>query len=269
MLYKKIRDHLVHADNSPRYITFINCVLSALLGAEVTLASSYFFIKNEEREEIIAGSYVSQDEVEQIYGPAVKVNKSYILEKESDGSKEIYLFGSGVLLEDRSTYELYVVTANHVTPSDTYENKNGEIFKVVESRMEVESLEAKVIKKDEKADLALLKIDVPIGYNTDYLYPYRGKIAKELDENDLLVGTGYPAGKKNYFITHALDVDENSTVVGMKIIGGNSGGGTYRLKDKQFELAGVVLRTDELSSLESLRKLIEGTPLEDDYLQTE
>ena len=113
-----------------------------------------FFIKNEEREEIIAGDYVSQDEVEQIYGPAVKVNKSYILEKESDGSKEIYLFGSGVLLEDRSTYELYVVTANHVTPSDTYENKNGEIFKVVESRDGSRISGSESYRKDEKADLA-------------------------------------------------------------------------------------------------------------------
>ena len=47
--------------------------------------------------------------------------------------------GQESLLEDESTYELYVVTANHVTPSDTYENKNGEIFKVVEAGMEVES----------------------------------------------------------------------------------------------------------------------------------
>ena len=52
-----------------------------------------------------------------------------------------------MLLEDRLTWELYVLTANHVTPSDTYENKSGEKFKVVESNMEVESLEAKVIKK--------------------------------------------------------------------------------------------------------------------------
>ena len=43
----------------------------------------------------------------------------------------------------------------------------------------------------------------------------------------------------------------------------------YRLKDKQFELVGVVFADKMTLLLESLRKLIEGTPLEDDCLQTE
>lgn len=266
MIYKRLKDYLSDVSGSQRSANF-ECILSALLAAGAAVLATYSVVKSEEDSKQTTGSYISEEKMQQIYDPAVKVNKSYTLEIEVDGSKEINLFGSGVLLEDKSTGDLYVITANHVTSSDYYEHKDGKKFKAAKNRMEVESLEAKVVKKDESsADLALLKIDVPIGYDNAHFRPFTGKIAGELNENDYLIGAGYPAGEKNYFITRAKYLAENSTFVEIEIIGGNSGGGVYRLKDKRLELAGIVLRTQEISSLERLRELIKGTPLEDDYL---
>ena len=150
MLYERMKSYF-RVSGSSKIKTFTKCILSALLAAEVAAYITYSCVKSEEKTEDIAeteGSYISQEKMQEIYDPCVRVNLHYTLKKDIDGTEEqIHPFGSGVLLEDRLTWELYVLTANHVTPSDTYENKSGEKFKVVESNMEVESLEAKVIKK--------------------------------------------------------------------------------------------------------------------------
>ena len=256
-----------------RKLLFSTGAAAALAG---TLAGGYYWgfnvaDKNRNDEETsMGGSYISQEKIQQAYDSSIKPWKFFTLEKEAEWVLSIY--GSGTLLEDRSTHDFYVLTVEHITPSDTYKNEDDEEFKVIESRMEVEGLEAKVVKKDDDADLALLKIEIPSGYDTQKFHPYIGKIATELSKKDNLLGVGFPSGEKNYFFAQVEEQNEDSAFIDLKTIKGNSGGGVFHLSGGELRLAGVVSGylknkpTGIMCNLRQLRQFFEGTPLEDDYL---
>ncbi len=186
------------------------------------------------------------------------------LEEKVDDSYIRTWFGSGVLLRDAQTGEQYILTAEHVTPDEYYtpeERKKTKRIKVLKSRITVEELTTAIVKEDENADLALLKVE-----GSMKIPPYLGKIARELHPQDYVIGVGFPAGNKMYFITRVKHKEEKLTLLDITIKGGNSGGGVFLLKEGKVELAGVIQHIHDMACLENLRKFFVGTVLEDEYL---
>ncbi len=220
------------------------------------------------------GAYftIAPKEFTNIYDSSLLVNRSYTLEEKCRDSTEVKAFGSGVLLQDSQTGDEYILTADHMTPyspgeyypcKEEHEGKKYERkIKVLESSLIVEELPAAVVKRDEEIDQALLKIDGKV----KGILPYQGKIASQLQVGDYVIGTGFPDGKHPYSIANVIAIKKDMTLLNIKIIGGNSGGGFYRCGDRGLELVGTVMGETSITPLEKIRELIKGTPLEDDYL---
>lgn len=236
--------------------------LSYLLAASVGAITVYSF-EDEQAERF--GNYFSvpPEEFTKAYEATLQVHKYLTLEEKCDDSLSTDSFGSGVLMKDSQSDELYILTAEHVTPDPLYTCKSsGKEITVLESSMKTFGLPVTVIKEDEKLDLALLKLE---GY-VEGLSPYRGKFAEDLKEGEYVLGVGFPRGDKKYFVANVTRKKEKTTVLNMGIIGGNSGGGVYRLQGISLQLIGVVITGEDVTSLEKTREFLRGTPLEDDYL---
>ncbi|MDP3698517.1 MAG: trypsin-like peptidase domain-containing protein [Nanoarchaeota archaeon] len=230
----------------------------------------------------IKGRYfaIAPEEFTNIYDSSLRVDRSSTLEEKCKDSTTVNHFGSGVLLRDSQTGDEYILTANHMTPyapgedcacNEEKEGKRSERrIKVFESHVTVEELPAVVVKQDKKADQALLKIEgqvkVKIDGQVKDATPYFGKIASQLHPGNYVLGVGFPDGKHSYSIANVESQRKYMTLLNMKLIGGNSGGGVYRFGDKGLELVGTVRGGTAITPLEKMRELIQGTPLEDDYL---
>lgn len=200
-----------------------------------------------------------------IYDSSVKVEKTILLEEKCKDSYVYVSQGSGVLLQDSQSGEHYIITVEHVT-SDTFydceDNRTKRKIKVLGGSIDVEGFPAMIIKKDKKADLALLKIE-----GTLDALPYHGRVGSILDRGDYVMGIGFPNGEKKYFIANVENKKKYDTFLNVDIIHGNSGGGVYRIQDDVLELVGLVRTTKTATSLERLQKFLQDTVLEDDYLR--
>src|SRR3989344_204337 len=222
----------------------------------------------------IKGGYfaIAPEELVNIYQSSRRIDRSYVLEEKCNDSTTVNHFGSGVLLRDSQTGDEYFLTANHMTPyapgeyCPCTEKKEGKEYKkgikVLKSTLTVEGLPAEVVKQDEKIDQALLKIEGTL----DSRLCYHGKIASQLHRGDYVMGTGFPSGEHLYSVANVTERRPDMTVLNMKIIEGNSGGGVYRFADQGLELIGTVRGESSITPLEKMRELIKGTPLEDEYL---
>lgn len=222
----------------------------------------------------IKGGYfaIAPEEFMNIYDSSLLVDRSYTLEEKCRDSTEVKAFGSGVLLRDSQTGDEYILTAEHMTPYSPGEyypckeehkgTKSEKKIKVLESNLTVKGLPARVVKRDEKIDQALLKIEGKI----DSRLSYQGKIARQVQIGDYVMGAGFPNGKHPYSIANVIAIKKDMTLLNIKIIGGNSGGGFYRFGDRGLELVGTVMGETSITPLEKMRELIKGTPLEDEYL---
>src|SRR3989344_4093481 len=223
--------------------------------------------KREESANIKGGCLpVSPEDFTNIYNSSLKVDRSLTLEEKCSGSFEAKHFGSGVLLRDSQTGESYILTAEHVTVNKTYkcnENLFEENIKVKEGSLKVQGFPATVVKENEEADHALLKID---GTPSEGV-PYHGKIAKDLKIGDYVIGVGYPDEEHIYSISNVKEKKEKMVFLNFKSRGGNSGGGLYRLSNQGLELIGTTRGGSAITSLDRLHELIQNTSLEDDYLQ--
>lgn len=226
-----------------------------------------YHAQNEEKKR---GGYITRDIVNQIYDSSVRVTTIVTLEEKVEDSQARGWFGSGVLLRDSQTGDNYVLTAEHVTPDEYFvpeeerekPSSKQRRIKVLESTMMVEELIVAVVKEDEKADLALLKVE-----GSMKIPPYQGKIARELHPHNYVIGVGFPDGDKMYFITQVNQKEEKLTLLDITIKGGNSGGGVFLLREGKAELAGVVKDIHGMTGLENLREFFGGTVLEDEYLK--
>lgn len=132
---------------------------------------------------------------------------------------------------------------------------------MLKSQTTVEEYNTVTVKEDEEADLALLKVDGVLQLQT-----YKAKIAVRIREGDQVVGIGFPKGEKKYFLAKVTDTQKNLTLLDIVIIGGNSGGGVYFVNQGGLELAGIVIYYRGMTPLPVLRKFLQGTVLEDDYV---
>ncbi|GEM_PF-4369456 len=222
----------------------------------------------------IKGDYftIAPKEFVNIYQSSFRIDRYATLEEKCKGSKVVNHFGSGVLLRDSQTGNEYILTANHMTPylpgesflckEEVEGTKFEKKIKVLESHLTVENFPAVVVKSDTETDQALLKIEGKI----DEKLSYNGKIAKQLKVGDYVIGVGFPDGEHPYSIANVESQRKYMTLLNIEIIGGNSGGGFYRFSEKGLELIGTVRGGTAITSLEKMRELIKGTPLEDEYL---
>lgn len=209
--------------------------------------------------------YVSKESIEQIYDPCVKVRNTIKLAEEVDGETQKSWFGSGVLLEGLQKMDFYVLSAEHITADEYYilrEEQKKLVRKqrkipVLESKITIENYLATTLKEDEDADLALFSVEGNIS-----LQPYKGKVAHKLYAYDFLIGTGFPNGEKKYFVSSIEKIQTDIVLLNTTLIGGNSGGGVYRLNNGTLELAGVVSKVQGMTSLEKLRQFLKGTSVE-------
>lgn len=246
------------------HIVVAKAVLSAFALTSLAAVGRYYYHREPEKR----GSYITPAALEEIHTSSVGVNTIVTLEEKVDDSYALSWFGSGVLLRDAQTGEQYILTVEHVTPDEYYtpaerkktKSKQKKI-KVLNSRITVEELTTAVVKEDENADLALLKVEGSIK-----LTPYQGKIARELHPQDYVIGAGFPAGNKMYFITQVKQKEEKLTLLDITFKSGNSGGGVFLLKEGKAGLAGVVTNIHGMTRLENLREFFVGTVLEDEYL---
>lgn len=270
MLYKKIKNYLSNVSSSPKFLTFTKCFTSAFLAASVAATTTYFCVKSEEEKtkEIpeTEGSYVSKEIMDRIYDSCFQIKNSQTLEEKIENSDLKISHGSGVLLVDSQTKDKYILSVQHLI-SDFVETKAGHKIKVLSHMLIVGDYGASVIKKDEKADLSLLKV------HNSLEPPHQGKISKELSLGNYVLGIGFSGNNKQYFIAQLKEEREHDILFSVQAKKGNSGGGVFRLKNGVIELAGVVRGYIEhkplgtISPLEQLQDFIKGTPLEDDYLQ--
>jgi|SRR3989344_3095836 len=250
----------------------VNIIPAGIAALVMAAAVGYSECKKEpaKKEEVsIKWGYfmISPEEFPNIYESSLKVNRSLTLEENCKGSLEINHYASGILLRDSQTEEDYILTAEHITANQTYgceeEGSSKKYIKVKDGSITIAGFSANVVKENEEADLALLKVEGNIADAT----PYQGKIASEVNLGDLVIGTGYPDGERPYSISYVVGIKENTTILSFENKGGNSGGGFYRFTDQGLELIGTTRGGKTITTLGRLHELIKGTPLEDDYLQ--
>jgi len=237
--------------------------MAVLAGAVSVLG--YTECQNQEKTIISRGGYfmTSPGEFDNIYQSSFRVDGSLTLEEKCNDSSEFFYFGSGVLLRDAQTQDDFILTANHVIPGSSYlcEEDSSERNIKMKGSLSVAGFPAVVVKQDQEADQALLKIE---GNITDT--PYLGKVARNLRPQDYVVGVGFPGGDHLYFFANVTEKKENLTLLNIKMIGGSSGGGVFRLSDRGLQLIGTVRGGTAITSLDKLREFFKGTVLEDDYL---
>ena len=205
-------------------------------------------------------NYFLKKDLDDCYNTSYKITTTVKLEKEVNGEDQKSWQGSGTLLQDSQTGNYYLLTAEHITSDGTYKSKSGEVVKIIEEKSAVDNYEAKIFKESEEYDLAFFKL---AGFTGK---PFTGKIAAEIHPGNYVIGVGYPSGEKELFTTKVTDISRKSTFLDIFIVGGNSGGGVYLIKDKEIQLCGVVTKTDSIPSLERLKIFFKDTPLEDEYL---
>lgn len=250
-----------------------------------------------EKNEIVYG--ISPEARDTIINCVVKVEVEYTLEQKL-GDITVPRFahsaGSGVAVLDRQTDKMYILTADHVLPTET------ELWgmKVVQTRITVENHPAEIYKRNETFDLGLLKL------NGKFLeHHYTGTLAKKIQVGDLIAGAGYPNGAfKAFHAGHVAgqDLDEDSkkfiekdkdaknmytlindiydifgipqyTVVDTHITPGNSGGGVYVFEKGEPKLAGLMhvkyTYKEGLKGISHpivLTGFVKGTPIGDELL---
>ncbi len=251
-----------------KQVNFKRAVLTATVAALATAAAVGYKGHNSGSKTEIKGDYiaVSPKDFANIYDSSVLVHRSLTLEEKCSDSFSINHVGSGVLLQDSQTEAKYVLTAEHVTVNQSFSCKEDpskeRSIKIKNGKLTVAGYAATELKENESADLALLKIEGGLG-----LMPaYKGKIAKQFNIGDYVMGVGYPGGKHVYFIANVKDIEKNWIILNHASKGGNSGGGIFRFGEQGFELMGAMRGGTAISSLKNLRELFKDTPLEDDYL---
>lgn len=238
----------------------------------IAAAVGYEGHNSDSKKTEIKGDYiaVSPEDLTNIYDSSVLVHRSLTLEEKCNNSLVVNHIGSGTLLEDLQTGTKYVLTAEHLTVNLSFvceEGSSGEStkersIKIQKGKLIVARLNATVLKENESADQALLKIEG----NIDNIPPYEGKIAKQFHLGEYVIGVGYPGGKHTYFIANITEREEKWVILNHSNKGGSSGGGIYRFGDQGLELIGTTRGGTAITLLDNLRELIKGTPLEDDYL---
>ena len=217
---------------------------------------------------------LTPDAVIEIYDSSVKVQTEITLEqrlaplymKQSTRQKS----GSGVVLVDEDTREMYVLTADHVLPSSTGLEDDK---KIANSKVTIVGMDTEIYKRDVKKDLALLKLEY------SFLTPFKGKLAEKQEIGDYVLGSGFPIGKPKLLYTGVISGKRKEqnvdlyTMVDANINYGDSGGGVFVLEEGKPFLAGLILvKYKELSGvggmtpISHLREFLKGTPLEDEYL---
>ena len=216
------------------------------------------------------GSYFTKEELDTIYDATFQVDTTVTLEQKVDDDIDFEKswFGSGTLMLDSQTGDNYILTAEHVTPDGTYINEKTKVTaKVIKEVILIERQEASVFKEDEKKDLALLKVNLPLkDINGQPRKPFNGKIAKDLNLGDYVIGVGFPKGNKELFNTRVTEITEDRTFLDIYMVSGNSGGGVYIIHGKDLQLCSLVSQYNNVPSLKKVREFFKGTPLEDDYL---
>ncbi len=235
----------------------------------IAAAVGYEGHNSNSKKKEIKGDYiaVSPDHFANIYDSSVLVHRLLTLEEKCNDSAVMNHIGSGTLLQDSQTGTKYVLTAEHLTVNQSFickeeDSPKERSIKIQKGKLTIARLTATVLKENESADQALLKIEGNIE-NTPF---YKGKIAKQFHLGEYVIGVGYPSGKHTYFIANITEREENWIILNHSNKGGSSGGGIYRFGDQGFELIGTTRGGTAITSLERLQELIKGTPLEDDYL---
>jgi len=235
-------------------------VISAVGGATLIVGAAVWY--KECRSEPIRENYFTKSYTDAAYNATFRVHTTVTLEEkvDDDDDYEKSWFGSGTLLLDSQTGDNYIFTAEHLTSDGIYESKKGELVKIQQEKITVETHQATIFKEDEENDLALLKL------NGSLEKPFIGKIAQGIKPGDYVMGLGFPSGNKEIFVTRVEKTTSKATFLDIFIIGGNSGGGVYLITKKELQLCGAVTKRHHIPSLENVREFFKGTPLEDDYL---
>lgn len=177
-----------------------------------------------------------------------------------------FAVGSGILLLDLERMEEYVLTANHVLPSE-----GNELYNLEKAYVKVNGFPAEIIKMDEQSDLALLKLKGQIPT------PFTGKLAEDIELGDYVIGAGYPLYDDLvlYFgrVSSKSKGESFYIYVDGHINSGCSGGPTFVLNRGIPYLAGInaIGFTNKpgisgIVSLEKIEKFLQGTPVHNDYV---
>lgn len=207
-------------------------------------------------------NYISIDSLDNAFLSSVKIEASKTLEEKCE--EQLNKVGSGVLLSDPETGDHYVLSVEHIVPDQYYDCSNpAKKMKVIEGRITVDAVKAALVKKEETADLALFKLEEKLSSRI----PFSGRIATDVQRGDYVLGVGFPDGIKKYFISSVGDIRSNAVHLNMLVVGGNSGGGVFKINEESLELVGIVKNFPAgITPLEKTREFLQGTPLEDDYL---
>ncbi|MBI2125492.1 trypsin-like peptidase domain-containing protein [Candidatus Woesearchaeota archaeon] len=198
------------------------------------------------------------------YDSCLPVHTSITLEEKCNGSFLTGWFGSGVLLQDSQTKDKYVLSVEHLTADEFESCKNPKKrIKVESSNTTVGEAAATTVKEDEKNDLILYKVEGDLQAT-----PFKGKIARETNQGDYMLGFGFPSREKRFYIAKIEKKTEQHTTLDMNIWFGNSGGPAFLYTHEKMELAGLAMHlSGNITPIEKLQDFLEGTVLEDDYLQ--
>jgi S1-C subfamily serine protease len=208
-------------------------------------------------------NYFSVESVENAYQSSLRVEATKDLEEKCANEAQEISIGSGVLLSDLQTGDHYIFSVEHVVPAEIDCKNPVKKIKVVKSTVTTETIKAELVKKYGTVDLSLFKLEQRI----EGKIPFHGKVAKTLYPGDYVLGIGFPNGSKKYFISSVESTGTITTYLDMLVVGGNSGGGVFKINNEALELAGIVKSFPAgITSLEKIREFLQGTPLEDDYL---
>lgn len=209
-------------------------------------------------------NYFSVDSIENVFLSSLKIEATKDLEEKCANEDKDISIGSGVLLLDSAGGDQYILSVEHIIPEDYITCKDsGRKIRVTASTITAGGIKTVLLKKEAKPDLSLFRLEEKIQERE----PFNGKMAKTVQKRDYVLGIGFPEGIKKYFISKVTKIEENTVTLDMYVIGGNSGGGVFRIHEDALELVGVVKdHNGGISSLEKTREFLRGTPLEDDYL---
>ncbi len=296
--------------------------LAATLGLGTTGCVRTVYVNSEEKPAVQAKATIEEKvENEKVHGisakareiilnSAVKIEARYTAEitvKTGDEEKKEIepqvVAGSGVAVYDDELKKTYILTANHIIPSE--EEECGSLFFMVicskadmsSVKYSVDNFPAKVYKQNKTFDLALLEME-----SNPLPYTFKGKLAQSIDVGDLVAGAGFSRGESKMLHTgyvagqdllealkdreekEAKDIyglvnDLNDIfdvpvyiVLDTHISPGDSGSGVYVLNQGVPELAGlahVKFRKDGLGGitpLKVLRGFVDDTPIGDELL---
>lgn len=150
---------------------------------------------------------ISPEDRDMLVNSTVKIKAEYTLELKIGDIDSIMIVGasgSGVAVLNEETQRTYILTADHVLPTEKELclRRRG-CLKVLKTRLSVEDHLAEIVKRNETFDLALIRLS-----GNFIKQHYTGGLAEEVKDGEKAVSVGYTNGYfKTFHAGHIASID--------------------------------------------------------------